>query len=86
QYLTLEEEKAIDIFLLLMSKCRKPVRIKFMPSLAFSIARQGSTNILVKPPIKNWPRAFEKRHPELKARRVKTIDWKRHGNNIHDKV
>ncbi|KAH7065089.1 hypothetical protein B0J12DRAFT_545041, partial [Macrophomina phaseolina] len=38
------------------------------------------------PPGKNWPRAFEKRHPELKARRVRAIDWKRHGNNIHDKI
>ena len=39
QYLTLEEEKAIVKFLLLMSNLGQPMRIKFLPSLAFSIAR-----------------------------------------------
>jgi hypothetical protein len=87
QYLTPEEEKAVVTFLLLMSNLGQPVRIKFIPSLAFSVARQRSTtNKPIKPPGKNWARAFEKRHPELKARRVKAIDWKRHGNNIHDKI
>ncbi|XP_014553202.1 hypothetical protein COCVIDRAFT_80242, partial [Bipolaris victoriae FI3] len=54
----------------------------------FSIARRRSTttNKPIKPPGKNWARAFEKRHPELKARRVKSIDWKRHENNIYDKT
>jgi hypothetical protein len=40
----------------------------------------------VKPPNRNWPRAFEKRHPEIKARRVRSIDWKRHGNSIYEKI
>ena len=70
-----------------MSNLGQPVRIKFIPSLAFSVARQRSTTDKpIKPPGKNWARAFEKRHPELKARRVRAIDWKRHGNNIHDKI
>ena len=74
-------------FLLLMSGLGHPVRIKFIPSLAFSIARRRSTTSKpIKPPGKNWPRAFEKRHPELKARRVRAIDWKRHENNIYDKI
>jgi hypothetical protein len=76
-------------FLLLMSSLRHPVRIKFLPSLAFSIARRRSsvtTNDPIKPPSKNWPRAFEKRHPELKARRVKAMDLKRHKNNIYYKI
>ncbi|KAF1835739.1 hypothetical protein BDW02DRAFT_596979 [Decorospora gaudefroyi] len=35
---------------------------KFIPSLAFSIARKRSTTSkTIKPPGKNWPRAFEKR-------------------------
>ncbi|KAF2628941.1 hypothetical protein BU25DRAFT_454827 [Macroventuria anomochaeta] len=34
----------------------------------------------------NWPKAFEKRHPQLQAKRVRSIDWKRHSNNIHEKV
>ncbi|EOA82623.1 uncharacterized protein SETTUDRAFT_48320, partial [Exserohilum turcica Et28A] len=56
-------------------------------SLAFSIAHQRSTKSeSIKRPGKNWPRAFEKRHPELQARRVRSIDWKRHGNNIYEKI
>ena len=87
QYLTPEEEKAVVKFLLLMSNLGQPVRMKFIPSLALSVARQRSTtNKPIKPPGKNWARAFEKRHPELKARRVRAIDWKRHGNNTHNKI
>jgi len=86
QYLNPEEEKALVKFLLLMYNLGQPVRIKFIPSLAFSVARQRSTNKPIKSPGKNWARAFEKRHLELKARRVRAIDWKRHGNNIHDKI
>jgi len=67
QYLTPEEEKAIVKFLLLMSNLRHPVRIKFIRSLAFCVARHRSTNKPIKPPDKNWPRAFKKRHPELKS-------------------
>ena len=85
QHLT-PEEKAIVRFLLLMSNLGQPIRIKFIPSLAFIIGRKRSTNKPIKPPNKNWPRAFEKRHPELKARKVRAIDWKRHGNNIYDKI
>lgn len=81
------EEKALVKFLLLMSSLGQLVRIKYLGSLAFSIARQRSTkNIAIKCPSKNWPRAFEKRHPELQTRRVRSIDWKRHGNNIHKKI
>ena len=39
QYLTIEEEKALVSFLLLMSDLGQPVRIKYIPSLAFSVAR-----------------------------------------------
>jgi hypothetical protein len=84
QYLTPCEEKAIVNFLLLMAEFGQPVRIKHIPSLAFSIARQRSTNKPPKPPGKNWARAFEKRHPELKARRCTALDWDRY--NIYDKV
>jgi hypothetical protein len=87
QYLTPEEEKALVNFLLLMSHLGQPVRIKFIPALAFGIARQQSTpSTRNKPPGKNWARAFEKRHPELRARTVRPIDWKRHSNNIHEKI
>ena len=87
QYLTPAEEKALEKFLRLMSDLGNPMRIKFIPSLAFRIARQRYiTGKVVRPPGKNWAQGFEKRHPALKAKRVQAIDWKRHKNNIYDKV
>jgi hypothetical protein len=86
QYLTPSEEKAVVKFLLHMAKLGQPVRIKYMPSLAFCIASKRSTNRPLKPPGRNWPQPFERRHPELKARRVKALDWDRHPNNIYNKI
>jgi hypothetical protein len=87
QYLNREEEKALVQFLLLMSNLGHPVRIKFIRLLAYSIARQRSTKTQpIKPPGKNWPKAFAERHPELQARKVKSIDWKRHENNVYGKI
>ncbi|PZD32241.1 DDE-1 domain containing protein [Pyrenophora tritici-repentis] len=58
QYLTREEEKALLKFLLLMSSLGQPVRVKYLRSLAFSIARQRSTNESIKRPASthrsNW--------------------------------
>ena len=86
-YLTPEEEKALTRFLLLMSNLGRPIRIKYIPFLALIIARRRSTvNKPIKPPGKNWARAFEKCHPELKARRVRAVDWKCHEVNIRDKI
>ncbi|KAF2680112.1 hypothetical protein K458DRAFT_373755 [Lentithecium fluviatile CBS 122367] len=73
QYLTPEEERAVVNFLLLNSSLGHPVRIKYIPCLAFTIASQRSTNKPTKPPGKNWAKAFERRHPELKARRDPAI-------------
>jgi len=73
--------------LLLMSSLGHPVRIKFIPLLAFSSACRRSTGIqTIKPPGKNWAQTFEKRHNILNARRVRAVDWKRHENNIHTKI
>ena len=70
-----------------MSDLGNPVRIKFIPSLAFRIARQRSTTgKAVRLPGKNWAQGFKKRHPALKSKRVRAIDWKRHENNIYDKI
>lgn len=75
QYLTVPEEKALETFLRLMSDFGYPVRIKFLPLFANSIARQRSTtNKSIKPPSKNWAQAFQKRHPGLKSRRVRALD------------
>ncbi|RII17534.1 hypothetical protein CUC08_Gglean002374 [Alternaria sp. MG1] len=87
QYLTVEEEKALVAFLLLMSSFGQPVRIKYIPTLAFSIARRRSpASRPNKPPSKNWAQAFGKRHPELKSKRVRSIDWRRHEIHIYDKI
>jgi hypothetical protein len=76
QYLTPQEEKALVSFLLRQADLGCPVRIKFLPSLAFRIARRRtSTDRAIKRPNKNWAQAFERRHPELKLRRVKAMDW-----------
>jgi hypothetical protein len=70
-----------------MSSIGQHVRTKYIPTLAYSIARRRSTTSKpIKPPGINWPRAFKKRHPELKARRVRSIDWKCHETQIYDKV
>ena len=61
--------------------------MEYLPSLAFSIARQRSTNKATKPPGKNWSQAFQKRHHQvLKSRRVRAMAWERHENNIYDKI
>ena len=67
-----------------MAALGTPVRIKFIPSLAFSVARWRPTNKPPKPPGKNWAWAFETRHPHVKARRERAIDWDRY--HIYDKV
>jgi hypothetical protein len=87
QYPTPSKENALEKYLKLISDLRKPVRIKFIPSLAFSIAHERSTIAkAIKPPCKNWAQGFVKRHPALKSRRVKAIDQKPHENNIYEKV
>lgn len=87
QYLTPSEEKALEKYLKLMADLGSPVRIKRLPSLAFNIARQRSTNEATKPPGKNWSQGFQKRHHRaLKSRRVRAMAWERHENNIYDKI
>jgi hypothetical protein len=86
QYLTPLEEKALVTHLLRMAALGTPIRIKFIPPLAFSLACRRFPTKAIKPPNKNWPQAFTRRHPELKSRRTRAMDWNRHDNNIYDKV
>ncbi|KAL6160609.1 hypothetical protein ACJBU6_01140 [Exserohilum turcicum] len=86
QYLTPSEEKAFVRHITRSAALGFPLRIKDIPSLAFSIARRRSATKAIKPPNKNWPQAFAKRHPELARRNNRAMDWNRHDNNIHDKV
>jgi hypothetical protein len=87
QYLTPWEESALVKFILQMSDLGQPVRTKYIPSLAFvaTYARPLRDRPL-KPPGKNWAKAFEKRHLETAARRVTVLDWNRHDNNIANKM
>ena len=87
QYLTPWEENAVVKFLLQMSDLGQPVRIKYIPEIAFRVTCQRSpTDRPPKPPGKNWANGLEKRHPELKSRRVKALDWNRHEKNTYEKI
>ena len=61
------------------------MRIKYVGSIAFSLARQPPpTGRPSKPPGRNWPQFFYKRHPELKASKNGALDWNCY--DIYDKV
>lgn len=85
QYLYPWEAKALVKFLVQQDALGRPVRIKYIRSIAFSLAHQRPTaDRPSNPPNKNWPQSFYKRHPELKASKSGALDWNRY--NIHDKV
>jgi hypothetical protein len=87
QYLKPYEEDIVVEFLLQMSDLGQPVRMKLIPSIAFSVTRQRTVaDRPLKPPGRNWAKALENRHPELQARRVKPLSWDRHEKNIYGKV
>lgn len=93
QYLTPQEEKAVVDYALRMSSKGWPVPVKLLRSIALVIRRHrdsvfhiSSDDDGLQPPGKNWPQGFYKRHPELKAVKVKALDWKRHDHSIFDKV
>lgn len=62
----------------------KTCELSHIPSLAFTVARQRTTKIPLEAPGKNWPQDFQKRNPDLKARKKHALDWKRY--NIYDKT
>lgn len=74
-------------FVLQMSDLGTPVRIKYIPSIAFSVTRgRPESDRPLKPPGKNWAKSLERRHPRLKAKKVKALDWDRHEKNIFPKI
>jgi hypothetical protein len=83
-YLTPCEEKAVVNFILQMAEFGQDVRIKHIPSLAFTVARQRTTNIPLDAPGKNWAQDFKERNPDLIAKRKHALDWKRY--NIYEKT
>ena len=63
------------------------IRMKFIPSLAYSVTRHRPTaERPPKAPGRNWAKALEKRHPILLARIVKPLDWNRYEKNIYGKI
>jgi len=94
QYLNPQEEKALVTYVLRMSQNGYPLPVKFLRDLALVIARQRGSIFQIpetdhddiRPPRKNWPQAFYKRHPDLKAIRMQAMDWLRHDHHIHEKV
>lgn len=78
-YLAPYEEKAVVEFILQMAGLGTPVRMKYTPAIAFSATRHRSEGDRPsKPPGPNWAKALENRNPELRAKRVKALDWNRH--------
>ena len=70
-----------------MSTLGTPIRIKYIPSIAFTVAcGRPEPDRPLRPPGKNWAKSLEKRHPEIKARKVKALDWDRHEKNIFTKI
>jgi hypothetical protein len=93
QYLTPPEEDALADYVLRMARNGYPLPVKFLRSLAWLIVRQRSsifqlppTDDEIPPPGHSWYQGFLKRHHEVKARRAKALDWKRHDHHIYDKV
>ena len=87
QYLTPSEDKALVDYFLHMANMGYPVRMKHVPDIAFRATQHRSASERPpKPPGKNWAKSFEGRHPELQARRVMSMDWKRHDKNIYEKT
>lgn len=84
---TLWEEEALVTFLLHMAETGFPIRIKFLPFLAYRITLQRPiSDRPLKPPHLSWTKAFRKRHPILHTRTVKALDWNRHEKNIYPKT
>ena len=70
-----------------MAHIGRPLPMKYIPAIAFRATRHRLVaDRPRKPPGKNWAKAFENRHLELRARRVKVIDWNRHEKNIGEKI
>jgi len=75
QYLYPWEEKALNRFIARQDAVGRPVRIKYIGSIAFSLARRREpADRPSKPPGKNWPQSFYKRHPDIKPSKASALD------------
>ena len=81
QYLYPWEEKTLVKYLIQEDALGRSVRIKYIRSIAFSfsLARQRATKDRPsQPPGRNWPQFFYKHHPDLKASKIRALDWNRY--------
>jgi len=70
-----------------MSTLGFPVRVKFIPFLAYRLTLHGPESARpTKPPHRNWTLSFRKRHSQIEARMVRALDWNRHDKNIYAKI
>ena len=93
QYLTPQEEKALLQYVLRAYENGRPFPTRALRSFAQVIVRQRPSTSQtpaidcdVRPPGKNWPLGFYKRHPELKSKRMRALDLRRHDHHIYDKI
>lgn len=85
-YLRAAEEKALVNYVIQQDALGLSVRVKYLPSIAFSLAcKRCPADRPEKPPGKNWPQHFCKRHADtLKASKSRALDWNRY--DIYDKA
>jgi hypothetical protein len=63
------------------------IRIKFIPSLAYSVTcYQPTAERPLKAHGRNWAKALEKRYLILIAQKVKALNWNRHEKNTYKKI
>ncbi|KAK5332174.1 hypothetical protein LTR98_011685 [Exophiala xenobiotica] len=93
QYLTPQKEKALVAYLLRWAGDGHPLPAKAVRLLALVILRHRTSRFptlanddTLEPPGKHWPQYLYAHHPELKARRLKAIDWARANESIYEKV
>ena len=82
QYLSPSEEKILVDHILRAAERGYPVPVKLLRHLARTIARQRSSTFQIpadddriRLPEKNWLQKFYQRHPELKSRKFKALEW-----------
>ena len=84
-YLYSWEAKTLVKFLVQQDALGRPVRIKYIRPIAFSLVRQRPPKDRPsKSPSKDWPQVFYKRYPELRACKSGAMDWIHY--NIYKKV
>jgi len=85
RYLYPWEEEALTKFLIHQDALGRPVQMKHVLSIAFSLAcKRPLADRPCNPPYRNWAQFFYKRNPELTASRSGALDWRRY--DIYDKV